>query len=164
MICRPAVLAALLGGLAFATPALAAPRIAVSIAQRREVVEGSGAARTTRWVATDAAKPGDVVEYVLSYSNAGDAAATDAVIEDPIPRGTTYLANTATGEGAEITFSSDGGRTFAPAAKLTSQLRLPSGAVEQRVATPAEYTHVRWVLKGVPAGATGTVAFRVKVS
>lgn len=150
--------------LVLAAPALAAPRLAISLTQRREVVEQTPRGTTTRWVATDAAKPGDVVEYALGYVNQGDSPAVDAVIEDPIPKGTTYLANTATGAGAEITFSSDGGETFAPPVKLTYEYRLPSGAVEKRVATPAEYTHVRWILKSVPPGATGTVAFRVKVN
>jgi uncharacterized repeat protein (TIGR01451 family) len=107
--------------------------------------------------------PGDVVEYVLTYANQGTETATDVHVDDAIPKGTVYLANTATGEGAEVTFSSDGGKTFAPAVRLTYELRLPSGAVEKRVATPAEYTHVRWTLRSVPPGATGKVAFRVKV-
>jgi len=156
-------LAAVAAGLALAAPALAAPRIVFSIAQFREVTEQKGGARASRMVPAQSVSPGDVVEYVLTYANQGDAPATDANIDDAIPKGTTYLANTASGEGAEITFSSDGGKTFAPAVKLTYEFRLPSGAVEKRVATPAEYTHVRWTLKSVPPGATGKVAFRVKV-
>jgi uncharacterized repeat protein (TIGR01451 family) len=156
-------LAAVAAGLALAAPALAAPRIVFSIAQLREVVEEKGGARTTRLVPAQSVSPGDVVEYVLTYTNQGDEPAVDANIDDAIPKGTTYLADTASGEGAEITFSSDGGRTFAPAVKLTYELRLPSGAVEKRVATPAEYTHVRWTLKKVRPGATGKVAFRVRV-
>jgi uncharacterized repeat protein (TIGR01451 family) len=156
-------LAAVAVGLALAAPAAAAPKLAISITQLKEVVELKGGARTTRLVPADAVVPGDVVEYVLAYSNQGDSDAVDANLDDAIPKGTTYLANTAAGEGAEITFSSDGGRTFAPAVKLTYEVRLPSGAVEKRIATPAEYTHVRFTLKRVPRGATGKVSFRVKV-
>jgi uncharacterized repeat protein (TIGR01451 family) len=156
-------LAAVAAGLALAVPAAAAPRIAFSIAQFRAVVEQKDGVRITRMVPARSVSPGDVVEYVLTYTNQGDEAATDANIDDAIPKGTTYLASTATGDGAQITFSSDGGKTFAPPVKLTYELRLPSGAVEKRIATPAEYTHVRWTLKRVPAGATGKVAFRVKV-
>lgn len=158
---RLAVVAALA---ALAAPALAAPRIAISIAQFREVVETRDGVRTTRMVPATSVSPGDVVEYVLTYENRGDAAARDANVDDAIPKGTTYVAGSASGEGAEITFSADGGRTFAPAVRLTYELRLPSGAVERRVATPAEYTHVRWTLKSVPPGASGKVAFRVKVN
>jgi len=145
-------------------PALAKPKIVVSIEQSKEVVETTAGVRTTRMVPAHSAAPGDLVEYTLTYVNQGDEPATDAVIDDPIPRGSTYVANSATGEGAEITFSTDGGKTFAPAVKLTYEMKLPSGAVEKRVATPAEYTHVRWKLKRVPAGGSGKVAFRVKLS
>lgn len=156
-------LTAIAVGLALSAPAAAAPRIVFSIAQLREVVAQVDGVRTTRMVRASSVTPGDVVEYVLTYTNQGDEAATDAHIDDPIPKGTAYLANTASGEGAQVTFSTDGGRTFAPAVKLTRELRLPSGAVERRVAAPAEYTHVRWTLSQLAPGATGTVAFRVRV-
>jgi uncharacterized repeat protein (TIGR01451 family) len=149
--------------LAFAAPAFAGPRITASIAQLREVVEQKDGARATRLVPARSVAPGDVVEYVITYRNEGDAPATDAVVEDPIPSGTVYLAGSARGEGAEIAFSSDGGKTFAPAAKLTREVRLPSGAVETRVVTPDRYTHVRFTVKQVAPGAAGTVAFRVRV-
>ncbi len=157
-------LTAVAAGLFLAAPALAAPKITFSIAQFKEAVEQKGGVRTTKLVPASSVSPGDVVEYVLSYANEGDSPATDANIDDAIPKGTTYVANSAAGEGAEVTFSADGGKTFAPAVKLTYEFRLPSGAVEKRVATPAEYTHVRWTLKQVPPGATGKVSFRVKVS
>jgi len=160
----PIRLAVLAAGLLLAAPALAAPKITFSIAQLKEVVEQKGGVRTTRMVPTTSASPGDVVEYQLTYANTGDALATDANIDDAIPKGTTYVANSAAGEGTEITFSADGGKTFAPSVKVAYEYRLPSGAVEKRVATPAEYTHVRWTLKQVPPGATGKVSFRVKVN
>lgn len=156
-------LAALAAGIALAGPALAAPRMEISIAQFREVVEKKGGTTTTRMVPAQSVAPGDVVEYVLTYVNRGDSDATDANIDDAIPKGTTYLANTATGDGAEIAFSSDGGKTFAPAVRLTYEFKLASGAVEKRVATPDQYTHVRFTLKRVSPGTTGKVAFRVRV-
>jgi uncharacterized repeat protein (TIGR01451 family) len=159
-----AVIAVLSSALALSAPALAKPRLVISIEQSKEVVDTANGARTTRVVPARSAAPGEIVEYTLTYVNRGDEPATDAAIDDPIPRGSTYVANSAIGDGAEITFSSDGGRTFATAVKLTYEMRLPSGAVEKRVATPAEYTHVRWKLKRVPPGSTGKVAFRVKVA
>ena len=146
-----------------AMPALAKPRIEIAIAQAKEVVESKGGVRTVKFVETKDASPGDVVQYTLTYSNKGDEAATNAVIDDPIPKGTLFVANSAGGDGAEISFSSDGGKTFAPPVKLTYEIRLPSGEVEKRIATPSEYTHVRWTVRSVPAGATGKVNFRVKV-
>lgn len=156
-----------LTGIALALLPLAAtakPRVVISIAQAKEVALVTGGTRSTRMVPTQSASPGDVVEYALSYTNQGDEPATNAVIDDPIPKGTTYIANSAAGEDAEITFSSDGGKNYAQPVKLTYQIKLPSGAMEQRIATPAEYTHIRWTIKEVRPGAAGKVSFRVKVN
>src|SRR5438105_6697065 len=149
---------------AASAPAYAKPRIVVAIHQAKEVVENTSAGRKTRMVPTKSASPGDALEYELLYSNQGNESAINAVIEDPIPRGTTFIANSATGDNTEITFSNDGGKTFAQAVKLTYEIRLPNGSVERRVATPAEYTHIRWTLKQVPAGGRGKVSFRVHVN
>ncbi len=139
---------------------IAKPRLEIAIAQAREVVEG----KKTRMVPIQSASPGDVVQYTLTYANKGDEVANDAVIDDPIPKGTTFLANTAAGEGAEVTFSSDGGKTFAAPVRLSYEIRLPSGEVQKRIATPADYTHVRFLIKQVAAGKSGSVAFRVRVN
>lgn len=155
----PGALIATCLSLAFA--AEAKPRLEISIAQEKEIVDG---AHKARLVPAQAAAPGDLVQYTLSYANKGDEVARDAIIDDPIPKGTTYIANSAAGAGAEVTFSSDGGKTFAAPVKLTYELRLPSGAVEKRIATPSDYTHVRFTIRQVPPGATGSVAFRVRVN
>jgi uncharacterized repeat protein (TIGR01451 family) len=155
--------ALLVAQLAAAAPGASKPQLVFSIAQSKEVVETKGGVTTRRMVPTQSAVPGDVVEYVLTYTNKGDEAATNAVVDDPIPHGTIYVASSATGDGALITFSADGGKTFAEPVKLSYEVRLPSGAVEKRVATPAEYTHIRWTIPKVAPGATGTVAFRVQV-
>jgi uncharacterized repeat protein (TIGR01451 family) len=147
-----------------AAGAQAKPRIVVSIQQTKEVTESSRGGKATRFVPVTSASPGDVLEYVLVYTNQGDELATNAVIEDPVPKGTRFIANSAAGEGAEITFSNDNGKSFAPAVKLTYEVKLPSGAVERRVATPSEYTNIRWTIPRVPPGASGKVSFRVRVN
>lgn len=146
--------------------ASAKPRLEISIGQAKEIVESGGSkdAKKMRLVPVKSAAPGDVIQYTLTYANKGDEVANDAVIDDPIPKGTTFIASSAIGEGAEITFSNDGGKTFATPVKLTYETRLPSGAVEKRVASPGDYTHIRFVIKHVPAGASGNVAFRVRVN
>ncbi len=154
-------------GLSLAAGAAAAkPRLEISVAQAKEVVESSGSSnsRKTRLVPIRSAAPADVIQYTVTYANKGDEVANDAVIDDPIPKGTTFIASSATGEGAEVTFSSDGGKTFATPVKLTYEIRLPSGEVEKRVASPGNYTHIRFTIKQVPAGASGSVAFRVRVN
>ncbi len=160
--CAAASATALL--LLFAGTASARPRVELQVTQLRELTEAGPDGTVVRLVPTREAHPGDVVQYVLQYVNRGDEVARDAVIADPIPQGTTYLAGSAVGEAAEITFSSDGGRTFASAVRLTYEIKTPSGAVEKRIATPGDYTHIRWVLEAVPPGAGGSVSFKVRVN
>lgn len=143
--------------------AQAKPKVEIQISEAKEVVTKAGTAVTTKWVPTTTAVSGDTLQYTLAYTNKGDEKATDAVIVDPVPKGTVYLGNSATGENSEISFSSDGGKTFAPAVKLTYEMKSADGKTEKRVATPSQYTHIRWVVKEVPPGASGQVAFVVKV-
>lgn len=147
-----------------AGPLFAKPKIELSIAQAKEVVEVKGGVKVARLVPVKEASPGDVLEYTLTYTNSGDELAKDAAIDDPIPKGASYLAGTAAGEGAEITFSTDGGKTYAPAVKLTYETRSATGQVEKRTATPSDYTHVRWTVKSIPPSASGKVSFRVRVN
>ena len=150
--------------LLIAAAALAAPRVEIAITQAKEVVETKAGQRESRFVPAKEVSSGDVVEYTLAYRNAGDQPARDAVIDDPIPKGTSYLAASAAGDNAEITFSTDGGKTFAPAVKLTYEIRLPSGQTETRSATPSDYTHIRWTVRSIAPGTSGKVSFRVRVN
>ncbi len=77
--------------------------------------------------------PGDYVIYTIEIRN---TAATDAVaptVTRPIPQHVAYVADSATGPGADITYSIDG-RTF----------DRPDGLYP---ATAADYTHIRWQFK-----------------
>jgi hypothetical protein len=78
------------------------------------------------------------------------------VITDPIPQDMMYVANSAAGESADITFSVDGGKTWGKPETL--QVKNADGTM--RVASPKDYTDIRWILKGKLApGAKGTVTF-----
>ena len=117
----------------------------------------------TRKVAAATIDPGNVIFYTLTYINKGDEAANDAVLDDPIPKGTVYLPGSAVGSGSDITFSIDGGKTFKKPSLLTYDIKLPNGKIEKRVASPEEYTNIRWTVKSIPAGGTGQVGFQVRV-
>lgn len=158
--------AASLVALTLAAPgaAWAKPRLELAIEQLREVADPQAGSAAVRLVPATEVHPGDVVQYVLRCVNRGDEVARDAVIGDPIPPGTTYVAGSAGGEGAEVTFSSDGGKTYAPAVRLTYEIKTPAGAVEKRIATPGDYTHVRWTLRAVEPGRASTVSFKVRVN
>jgi uncharacterized repeat protein (TIGR01451 family) len=151
------------GLLLSAGAAWAKPRMVVSITTAKEVRETKNGITTTKLVTTTSAASGEILHYTLTYLNKGDEEATNAVVVDPIPAGTVYVTNSATGKDAEIEFSADGGKTFAHPVKVSHEYRLSSGKVEKRIATPDDYTHIRWTIRSVPAGAGGTAGFRVKV-
>ncbi|HTG82047.1 MAG TPA: hypothetical protein VL949_08910 [Geobacteraceae bacterium] len=153
------VLAALLLPLA----AVAKPLVSVSITAEKEVLVKKGDEKVKKRVPATKIIPGNVVFYTVNYINSGDEAATDAIIDDPIPQGTVYIPGSATGEHAEITFSIDGGKTFKKPTLLTYEVKNKDGSIEKRTASPEEYTHVRWTISTIPAGAKGTVGFKVRI-
>ena len=124
-----------------------------------EVIDEKGN-RVIRHVAPEQVLPGDVVLYTISYSNKGSEEATDIVIVNPVPEHLLYSDNSARGVQTRITFSIDGGSQFAaPEALMVST---PDG--ESRGATAADYTHIRWILKGaLPPEASGEVQYKASV-
>ncbi len=57
--------------------------------------------------------PGDVVIYTISYKNISEEAAENVFITNPVPEHMTYVDGSVEGEGTVITFSADGGATYA---------------------------------------------------
>jgi hypothetical protein len=111
--------------------------------------------------------------YTGRFHYQGDAPARGLRIVLPIPAGMRYIGGSATGPGAELSYSVDGGRSFAPPEALlapTDDIAQGHGetATEQGVETaatrragPEDYTHIRWDLPGRYApGTRGLVSFR----
>jgi uncharacterized repeat protein (TIGR01451 family) len=143
--------------------ALAKPLVSVSITAEKEVTVVKSGQKVIKKVAATRIDPGDVIFYNMNYINSGDEAATAVVLDDPIPLGTVYLPGSAFGAGAEITFSIDGGKSFKKASLLMYEVKNPNGNMEKRTASPEEYTHIRWVIDKIGAGAKGSVGFQVKI-
>lgn len=139
--------------------ALAKPLLTVNMKAETEITLN----KETKRIAVKEINPGDVVVYTISYVNTGDEAATNANLDDPIPQGTVYIPGSATGENAEITFSIDGGKTFKKPSLLTYEIKLPDGKVEKKIASPEQYTNIRWTINTIPARGKGEVSFKVKV-
>lgn len=144
--------------------ALAAPQISLLITAEKDIVEldESGQQVTRRVAATDTV-PGDVLFYTIRYSNIGDEAARNVLLDNPVPEATAYKANSAWGENSEILFSIDGGKTFKKASNLTYQVTGSNGESENRQASPEQYNAIRWVIEEVAAGAEGSSGFSVVV-
>jgi uncharacterized repeat protein (TIGR01451 family) len=132
--------------------------VSISITAEKEVTVN----KVTKKVAATTINPGDMIFYTLNYINSGDEAATSAVLDDPIPAGTAYIPGSAYGEGAEIVFSIDG-KSFKKPSLLTYEIKNRNGSMEKRTASPEEYTHIRWIIPKIAAGAKGSVGFQVRI-
>jgi uncharacterized repeat protein (TIGR01451 family) len=133
--------------------------VSISMKAEKEVIVN----KVKQKVDASTINSGETIFYTLSYVNSGDEAATNAVLDDPIPKGTAYIDGSAFGNDAEITFSIDGGKTFKKPSLLTYEIKAPNGHMEKRVASSEEYTHIRWTVNVVPAKGSGHVGFQVRV-
>jgi uncharacterized repeat protein (TIGR01451 family) len=113
-----------------------------------EVTALNGERETVKLAAADRVVPGDQVIYTLEIRNKGAMALPPPRVDYPIPEHMRYLDDTAAGPGAQITFSVDGGRTFARPENL--KVVGPDG--QRHPATAADYTHIRWQLKNILKG------------
>ena len=90
-------------------------------------------------------RPGDVIQYTLTAVNRGTQAAHNVEIVDPIPRGTEYVLDSASGEGMTISYSIDGGHTY-HLPPVLYDFRHPNGEIEKRPVPAGLYTHVKWLV------------------
>jgi uncharacterized repeat protein (TIGR01451 family) len=94
-------------------------------------------------VPADRVVPGDQVVYTLEIRNTGASAVLSPSVPFQIPDHMRYVADSAAGPGAEVSYSVDGGHTYDRPENL--QVAGPKG--QMRLATAADYTHIRWQLK-----------------
>ena len=104
------------------------------VEEGRDVVHLSPATRVV---------PGDLVIYTVEIRNNGATDVVAPTVTRPLPEHMAYVADSASGPGAEITFSVDGGASFdRPAGLKTAG---PDGTMH--LAKPFDYTHIRWQFK-----------------
>jgi len=102
-------------------------------------------------------RAGDEVHYTIRVTNPGRTPVTNVIVTKRLPYGLTYVGGSAVGPAATVHFSIDSGESFAAA----SDLEVATAGQAVRHALPADYTHVRWVLKHpLPGGATALLRFR----
>jgi uncharacterized repeat protein (TIGR01451 family) len=104
--------------------------------------------------------PGDDVLYTVRVTNISKEPVADVVVTDPVPEHMSYRDGTATGTNTEITFSVDGGTTYAVPGKL--EVTEADGTL--RPAMASDYTHIRWKLVDqLHPGPSRLVRFRAKL-
>jgi uncharacterized repeat protein (TIGR01451 family) len=122
-----------------------------SLAAGREVV---------KLIPADRVVPGDRVIYTLEVRNTGATVLEAPIVTHPVPEHTRYVADSAVGPGAEVSYSVDGGRSFGHAGSL----KVLGVDGRLRPAVAADYTDIRWQLKNsLKANSVAFVRFRALV-
>ena len=130
-----------------------------NVAEKEIEVTTADGKKTKKRVPITNATPGQEVIYTTTFANDGSKPAANVAITNPVPEHTAYVGGSAFGANAEITFSIDGGKTYATADKLI----VKKDGVE-RLALPSEYTHIRWSYKvELAAGQSSEVGFKTQV-
>jgi uncharacterized repeat protein (TIGR01451 family) len=121
-----------------------APKVKLNLGVEKQVISKDAEGKQKiSWVALKGAvQPSDVLRYTLVSENAGDKAAKDLKLVQPIPAQTIYKLDSAKANGAKLTYSIDGGKTFVE--KPMVMVKLANGKEELRPAPASVYTHVRW--------------------
>lgn len=146
------------------SPVWAAPVVDVSIVAKKEVVvENETGQKIRTLVEAKEMISGEKLIYEVLISNSGDAPATDLVVDDPIPAGTTYVAGSAT-EMGQLLFSIDEGQTYQRPTLLTYEIKALDGTTQKKVATPDQYTNIRWILPVIEPGLNVSLRFTVNVN
>ena len=132
-------------------------------AQRPLVVTALNLTARTRGTQSQAVMPGDVLQYQLRFTNQRQGDVRGVVFMNPVPAGLRYVDGSAGADRQDVAveYSADSGKTFAASPTVTEVV---AGRRVQKPASPAQYTHVRWTVRGsIAAGATVTAEFRAEL-
>jgi uncharacterized repeat protein (TIGR01451 family) len=130
---------------------------AIAEVESKSMVAGR---EVVKLIPADRVVPGDRVIYTLEARNTGVRALESPIIIHAVPDHMRYIADTAVGPGAEVSYSVDGGRSFAHA----EELKVQGADGRPRPAVAADYTHIRWQLKNsLNANSVAFVRFRALV-
>lgn len=127
------------------------------IAEVRVEITNGPQKGVARFVPATVLSQGEVVYYTVRIKNPTSEYLRDVSVTQRIPVNTVYVPDSASGPGAEVLFSIDGGVTFAAEEALKS---IGEGGVAHR-ASEDEYTHIQWRMKNALApGAVALARFR----
>jgi len=110
----------------------------------------------------DEAKPGDTLEYVLTYENTGNSRLSGFSIKNPIPNNTHYVSDSANSSvNADFKVSIDKGSTFG-SEPLFESVRDAQGNERQIVVPVEKYNLLKWhISKELEPNQTMEVRYRV---
>ena len=138
-----------------ATAPTAAKRVVLTYKAEKKVMEMVDKKQKISYQSTGkSVKPGDILRYTVTAKNS-NRPVKNLTLTQPIPKGTTYVKNSAVPlEGADLLFSIDGGKTYS-AKPMLNKKEAPASA----------YTNVRWKFtnKSTAANAQLQAACEVQV-
>jgi uncharacterized repeat protein (TIGR01451 family) len=109
-----------------------------------------------------AVNSGEIVEWVISGENSGNASALNYKTVGHIPNGTEFIVGTATADGAKTVFSIDGGKSYSPRPMIDE--KQPDGSTKQVPAPVSMYTEIRYEWTDPLAqGGKLTASYKVRV-
>jgi len=154
-------LLAFLSGLTSSAQAADAGAIKVaSIAEIEVEITNEDGTKEIKRTAVDQAVPGTEIIFTNIFENVSTQAASNIVLNNPIPNDMEYQGGSAKGKDSVIEFSIDGGKNF----DVAENLKIEGEDGKERVALPKEYGHIRWTYKGqLAAGETSKVSFRAVI-
>jgi len=124
----------------WATGQATSPTLLVRVVAEVAVSGHNGADSTVKLKPSERVVPGDEVLYTLEIRNTDSVDAVAPTVTRAIPAHMSYVADSATGPGADVTYSADGGITFARPERLRTTA--PDGT--SQLVKPRDYTHIRW--------------------
>ena len=131
-----------------------------TVAEQVVTTTGDGGEEVTTVVAVGKIVPGTIVVYTITARNISDQPLNSVVINDPIPEHMTYVMGSVVGLDSDITFSVDGGTSFA----ALDQLTISDGDGGTRAPEASDYTHIRWTLTAdLAPQSTRSVSFRARL-
>jgi uncharacterized repeat protein (TIGR01451 family) len=147
-----------------AAPALAQPQkgpiVVKSVAEVEVDVKNAAGVVEKKRAPAALAAPGTQVIYTTTFTNESNKPAGNVAVSNPIPADTRYVDGSAVGENTAITYSVDGGKSYATPDKL----KVKTAEGKERAALAADYTHIRWAYNGALAPEkTGSAGFRVVI-
>jgi uncharacterized repeat protein (TIGR01451 family) len=86
--------------------------------------------------------PGEILDWTITSENGGNAAALEYKTVGHIPRGTTFVPDSAKADGASTVYSIDGGKSYS--AQPTIEEKQADGSVKRVPAPISMYTEIRY--------------------
>jgi uncharacterized repeat protein (TIGR01451 family) len=132
----------------------AAKRVVLTLKAEKKIVKiVDDKPKITYQLVSGRVQPRDILKYTVTARN-GNRPVKNLMLTQPIPKGTTYIKNSATVlRGAELLFSIDGGKTYTA-----------RPMIDKKDAPTSAYTNLRWKFNTLmAANAQVNAAYEVEV-